>query len=107
MPKAAETGAPAADELTHALNSCEPLDQLLQRNLSFHSRQRVSRTGVNASAERKMPIGVAADIDPVWIRKLGRITVGCANAQMHISVRGQLAASDLTVAGRTSVAELI
>ena len=68
--KPAETGTPTADEFTDALNGGEPLDQPLQGNLTFHSRQRVSSTGVNAPAERKMAIGVAANIDPVRIEKL-------------------------------------
>src|SRR5580700_8538050 len=101
--KTAEAGAPATDELTNALNGRKPLDQLLQGNLTFHSRQRISRAGVNAATEREMPIGVAADIDQVGIEKLGGITVGCTNTQMHVSVCGQLAPPDLAITARTPV----
>jgi hypothetical protein len=46
------------------------------RNLAFQPSQRSADTGVDATTERQMVIGVSGDVEPVPIRESARITVG-------------------------------
>src|SRR5665811_767688 len=80
--------------------------QLLDRNLRFHAGQRISRASMNSAAECQVPVGISSNVETVRIRKLGRIAVGRANAQMHISVGGKHLVADLRLAGGATVAEL-
>jgi hypothetical protein len=62
---------------------------------------------VNAAAEGEVPIGRAANIEPVGICKLSGIAIGRADAKMHVAACGQDRAADLDVTDRTPIAELI
>ncbi len=75
--------------------------------MRFHARQRISSAGVNATAEGEVPVGMAADIEPIGVGKLGRIAVGGPDARMHIGIRRQLLAADFGVTGGAPVAELV
>src|ERR1035437_683337 len=107
MKKPAKARASAANEFAYAFDRLETGHQLLDRNLRFHAGQRISRASMNSAAECQVPVGISSNVETVRIRKLGRIAVGRANAQMHISVGGKHLVADLRPAGGATVAELI
>jgi hypothetical protein len=47
-----------------------------------------------------MPVGLAADVEPVGIGKLRGIAVGGADAQMHVGVREQAFVEALEIESR-------
>src|ERR1017187_6282487 len=107
MKEPAEACASAASEFAYAFDRLETRHHLLDRNLRFHAGQRISRASVNAAAECQVPVGISPDVEAVRIRKLGRIAVGGANAQMHVGFGGKRLAADLRLAGGATVTELI
>ena len=76
MPEAAKARAAAAHGGAGTLDRGETRGKFPQRNLRFHPSERIAGAGVNAAAEGEVPIGRAADIEPVGIWKLSGVAIG-------------------------------
>src|SRR5262249_18599061 len=107
MQEAAEARAAATHESAVALDPRKSRQQLADPDLSLHARERHAGAGVNAGREREMPVRLAADVEPVRIRKLRRIAVRGADSDMDVTAGPNVDAAEARVARGTAVAELV
>ena len=77
------------------------------RHLRFHARERHPGAGMNAGAEREVPVGMPANVETVRVGKLRGIAVGGADADMDVGAARHRDAAEHGVRGGAAVAELV
>src|SRR5690242_16257839 len=99
MQKAAEARAAAPDWLARERVVGKARQKPRQRDLRFEPRKVQSRAGMDAESEGDMPIRLAAEIEPIGIRKLRWIAVRGTNADGDARFRWQLDTADDDLVG--------
>src|ERR1700722_83540 len=85
----------------------KPLQCSEQRDLCLQARYSHADARVCAGGKRKMTIGLAGDVEKIRLRKLLRITIGCADAQSEIGPCLQRDAADGDPFADQPVSELV
>src|SRR6266545_3863068 len=61
----------------------QPRHEGPDRDLTLQARQRRTEAEVDAEAERDVTIVAPRDVEAVWIGKVSRIAIGCADRGDH------------------------
>src|SRR5262249_44684009 len=105
--ESAESRAAAARRRAGRRDRAAARDEPPDRNLPFHAGERQAGAGMDAGAEREMPVRPARRLEPVGIGKLRRIAVGGADADVHVGASWHRDPAERGVAGGAAVAELV
>jgi len=71
----------------------KPTDEPANRHLAFQARQIDADAQMRAGCERKMPVRLTRDIQPVGRIELFGVAVGRADAKIQLAAGGQLNAA--------------